>query len=80
MCAEVIVEFLEMEFLAQRKHAFEMLIVLAKLPSQQMCQLITYVRACLPKESVCFYRRGTGAASVSGGSEVPETRQRNMPA
>lgn len=39
MCVDVTVEILEMEFLSQSKQAFEMLIALVKLPSQEMCQL-----------------------------------------
>lgn len=39
MCVDVTAEILEMEFLSQSKHTFEMLIALVKLPSQEMYQL-----------------------------------------
>ena len=55
MCSDATVGILEMEFLGLGKHASEMLIVLAILPSQKMCPLEMYERACFPKEGVHFY-------------------------
>lgn len=59
-----------MEFLGQRKHAFEMLIALAIFPSPKMCQLVMNERTCFLKEVMYFYGWGRGATSVRGESEA----------
>lgn len=67
MEADATVEFLGMELLGQRKHAFEMLIALAIFPSPKMCQLVMNETECFLKEGMYFYGWSRGATSVIGG-------------